>query len=441
MKIRINGVNCNVPNLDATTARALAAQGRFTVLPYTANTTRTLGVDEAIAAAVRIPVSSTRVPASVARSTSATAPTATITLNTAAASVSGGFEVIPTPGEANPNLTIHGGLPEHYVQDGTTGRYVFRGGIRVDGSPMYTYNPATIAFSGRITGKAFDVIWSEGKGTAASYWVFVDGQPTTATPVNLGASTNFQSARLNLAWSTVGTRNVTVLLYHAALVKVYFDASTVQPLPAGLPSLMVVGDSLVEGTSQNTEGGAGAWPWRLARKFQLGRVYNYGYGATGLLATASGNKNSYTQRWLDILTALNGRKLDIGITFSVFNDRAGSAGAEWQAAAALTLTRMKAACVNPLFVGSADPLGVNGSPYTDCSTVLRSLCAAADVPYLDPVTGNLYGADGNVVSKGKPWINSTNASLLIGSDQIHWTDAGLELVADRVGTAIVDLGY
>ncbi|WP_228981309.1 GDSL-type esterase/lipase family protein [Streptomyces sp. DH12] len=271
---------------------------------------------------------------------------------------------------------------------------------------------------------------------AAMYRLSIDGRKVTDLMQPVGGT-------------TAGSGHMmTVDLGSAAPRRIRFDFSTVpfggiylpptatmwsSPLPGG--RFMVLGDSISDGSAQNTGGGAGTWFARAARLLGAADAWEQGRGGTGYI-TAGAFATFGTRAPADVIAWTPTRL----VIWGGYNDNTGSQSAISTAAAALYgQLRSGLPDCEVYVLGCWSPTGSPGASITNTDTTLRIAAAAAGYPFVSPVTGSVYDSAGALVVTHGPWITAGNAAAYVGADGVHPTDAGHVYLSRRIVAAIREL--
>lgn len=204
----------------------------------------------------------------------------------------------------------------------------------------------------------------------------------------------------------------------------------------GVPSqggrLMVLGDSISDGSAQNTGAGSGTWFARTARLLGSTDAWEQGRGGTGYI-TAGSYATFGTRLAADVIAWTPDRLIVSG----GYNDSSGDQGAIATAAASLyAATKAGLPSCQVYVIGCWSPTGSPGAGVTNTDATLRTAAAAAGFPFISPVTGSVYDASGALVATHGPWITAANTAAYIGADSIHPNDAGHVYLSRRITAAI-----
>ncbi|MET9959322.1 SGNH/GDSL hydrolase family protein [Streptomyces sp. NPDC006326] len=257
--------------------------------------------------------------------------------------------------------------------------------------------------------------------SASVYKLSIDGKPLTATPVSIGGTTTGSGHMLKVDFGSSAVRRVRFDLYTVPFGGIYIgpSASLWRPVTAR-GRLMVLGDSITDGSTQNAGGGTGTWLYKAARMLGVTDVWDQARGGTGYIT--AGSYAIFGDRLAADVTAYSP---DVLIIKGGYNDNTGSQSAISTAAASL-YSAAKTALPNTQIIvtGPIAPTATPATSITTTDTTLRTAATAAGLPYISLVTGDTRNGGGTVVSSQSPYITSANASTAIGVDGVHPTDAG-----------------
>ncbi|MFD8949002.1 SGNH/GDSL hydrolase family protein [Streptomyces xanthophaeus] len=200
--------------------------------------------------------------------------------------------------------------------------------------------------------------------------------------------------------------------------------------------LAVLGDSISDGSAHNTGGGTGTWVQRAARLLGTTDVWEQGRGATGYIAVGT-TANFGTRAPADIVAWAPDRL----IVWGGYNDVSGNDQLVIRAAADALYAQIRQglpAC-ETFIVGCWAPTGTPAPSIVATDETLRAAAASAGLPFVSPVTGTIYAANGQAVVTHGPWITTGNASTYVGSDLVHPTDAGHFYLSRRIVAALREL--
>jgi hypothetical protein len=259
------------------------------------------------------------------------------------------------------------------------------------------------------------------------FWIWVDGQPTTAGPVASTAAASNSLHWLRLTWGTARLRRVTIYRENAdwgMLVCGFID--TVSPAPRPATSLWVLGDSYAAGSNATTS--LQGWPFTLGRMLgaevycaaQPGTGYTTGattgYGAAARIARMSG----IAPTWILLAGSINdGPATNAGLAAA-----AASAMSAWKAAS--PTSRLAVMSVQ-------DNAGtMSAGNIANDATVAAAATAAGAAVIARPVAENWITGTG----RSGATANDGNADVFVASDGIHLTTAGHDYYARKMFAAM-----
>lgn len=282
--------------------------------------------------------------------------------------------------------------------------------------------------------------------TGGCYRITVDGRRMTDLMQSLGGTTLGSTHLMTVNLGAAQPRIIRLDFSVAPFGGIYLPpgASMWKP-PTPSKRFMVLGDSIPGGSSMNVGGGSGSWFARAARLLGYSDAWNEALGSTGYI-TAGSTATLGTRAPIDVIP----HAPDTLIISAGYNDNGGSQPAISSAAASL-YSAIKAGLPSTAIyvIGCWSPTGSPGASITNTDTTLRTAAAAANLPFISPLTGGVYNAAGTLVATHGAWITGTgrvgattgsgNADTYIGTDATHPTDAGHKYLADRVVSAIQEL--
>lgn len=282
--------------------------------------------------------------------------------------------------------------------------------------------------------------------TAGFVRILVDGKPLTELMRPIGGTT---PGSTHLITVTLGTAQPRIIRIDCSVVPfggVYLPPTATMWKPKKPPKrMLVLGDSLSGGSNENAGGGAGTWFNKCARLLGYEDSWNEGIGSTGYI-TPGTSVVFATRLPLDVVP----HTPDLLFVWGGYNDNGGDQGALATAASALYAgIRTGLPNAKTIVIGCYSPSGTPGASITNTDNTLRTAAAAAGFPFISPITGNVYGPGGTLISTTGPWITGTgrvgapagngNADFYVGTDAIHPTDAGHKYIANRVYAAVKEI--
>ncbi|HEX5543460.1 MAG TPA: SGNH/GDSL hydrolase family protein [Micromonospora sp.] len=209
-------------------------------------------------------------------------------------------------------------------------------------------------------------------------------------------------------------------------------ATAWKPAPRG-GRLGVLGDSICDGSAENTGAGIGTWVYRLGRLLGCTDVWDQARGGTGYITPGSfatlGNR---------VAGDITPYSFDRLIVWAGYNDNGGNQTTISNAAAAL-YTALKSAIApgGDIFViGCYSATGTPAGSITNTDNTIRAAAAGAGLPFVSPLSGTVYDAVGNPIVTQGPWITAANASAYVGADNVHPNDAGHIYLSRRIYQAM-----
>jgi len=271
---------------------------------------------------------------------------------------------------------------------------------------------------------------------ATMYRLSIDGRPVTDLMQSSGGITAGSSHMLLVDLGSTGPRRIRIDFTTMPFRGVYLPPSATMWQPTGIGGrLAVLGDSLTDGSSQNTGFGQGTWLQRTGRLLGCTDVWDQARGGTGYIT--SGSFATFGDRVASDIVAYAPDRV---IVWGGFNDSGGSQAAIGTAADAVYAAIDAGLPDTQVYViGCWSPSGSPGSGITNTDATLRTAAASAGLPFISPVTGSIYDASGTLVATHGPWITAQNASTYIGGDNTHPTDAGHIYLSRRIYGALLAL--
>lgn len=271
---------------------------------------------------------------------------------------------------------------------------------------------------------------------ATMFRLSIDGRKVTDLMQSSGGITPGSGHLITIDLGSAAPRRIRLDFSTFPFGGVYLPpTATMWHVPAEGGRLMVLGDSLPDGSAMNTGAGAGTWFARVARLLGATDSWEQGRGGTGYI-TAGSFATFATRAPVDVIPHAPTRL----IVWGGYNDSGGDQAAIGTAAAALysTLKTGLPAC-EMYVIGCWSPSGSPGASLTNTDATLRAAAAAAGIPFISPITGTCYDATGALVATHGAWITSGLVAGYIGGDGIHPTDAGHVYLARRITAAIREL--
>ncbi|MEU9703094.1 GDSL-type esterase/lipase family protein [Streptomyces sp. NPDC047981] len=267
---------------------------------------------------------------------------------------------------------------------------------------------------------------------ATMFRLTIDGRKVTDLMQSSGGTTPGSGHLITIDLGSAVPRRIRLDFATFPFGGVYLPpTATMWQVPLQGGRLMVLADSITDGSSQNTGAGAGTWFHRAARLLGSTDAWEQGRGGTGYIT--AGSYATFADRLTADVIAWNPDRL---IVWGGYNDNAGSQPAIATAAAAL-LSAIRTGLPNcdVLVIGCWSPSGSPSSGITNTDATLRTAAANAGYRFVSPVTGAVYDTSGTLVATHGPWITAANAAAYIGGDSVHPNDAGHVYLSRRIAAA------
>lgn len=271
---------------------------------------------------------------------------------------------------------------------------------------------------------------------ASTYQIYIDGHPLSEIPEAYPGTTPGWIHTTTLTFPTSGTRTITFM--HNSMPFGGLCVGTGQSIAnPGTPRMRVVfqGDSITGGSGMNTGDSLGTWAHRFARYSGVDDPWIEAIGGTGYIAT--GSAVTIGARTATDVTAYSPAAV---MLWGGYND-----GLETPSNVATACTSVITAYQSGLpsaqviLVGMWSPAGTAATAHVNIDNALKAVALAKGVPFVSPITGQVLDGAGNVVLTAGKWVTPGNVAAMVGSDGVHPTDAGHELIANRMYDAMVAL--
>lgn len=197
------------------------------------------------------------------------------------------------------------------------------------------------------------------------------------------------------------------------------------------PSLRVagLGDSITDGSAQNTGAGQGTWLKRFGRLIGTSDTWDQSRGGTGYI-TPGAFATIPARCFRDIVPY----RPDVVILWAGYNDQTSDQTVLLQIREAVmdTIETIKASLPNTDIVmgGIWAPTATPGLASTSTNAILKQCAFEKDLPFVEPITGKVYDSFERVVfDNGEPWINNINVAQYIGGDAVHPNNLGHQYLA------------
>lgn len=268
--------------------------------------------------------------------------------------------------------------------------------------------------------------------TATMYRLSIDGRKVTDLMQSSGGTTAGSGHMLTVDLGSAVPRRIRLDFTTMPFGGVYLPpTASMWGVPHRGGRFMVLGDSISDGSNQNTGAGAGTWVARAGRLLGSTDVWEQGRGGTGYITPGS-FATFGTRAPLDVVSWSPDRL----IIWGGYNDNGGSQSAIATAAADLYATiRAGVPKAQVMVAGCWAPTGSPAASIVNTDETLRVAAAAAGYPFASPVTGNVYDGTGALIAEQGPWIRTGQVAAYIGADNVHPTDAGHIYLARRMVAA------
>ncbi|MET9436857.1 SGNH/GDSL hydrolase family protein [Streptomyces sp. NPDC006551] len=272
--------------------------------------------------------------------------------------------------------------------------------------------------------------------SAAMYRLTIDGRRVTDLMQPVGGTTAGSGHMMTIDLGSAAPRRIRLDFATVPFGGIYLPpTATMWQVPLEGGRLMALGDSITDGSAQNTGGGAGTWFARTARLLGSTDAWEQGRGGTGYIT--AGSYATFANRLDTDVIAWNPDRL---IIWGGYNDSAGSQDAIATAAGALfDAIRTGLPGCDVLVIGCWAPTGSPGAGVVNTDTTLRTAAANAGYRFVSPVTGSLYDTAGTLVATHGPWITTANAASYVGADGVHPNDAGHLYLSRRIAASYREL--
>jgi lysophospholipase L1-like esterase len=272
--------------------------------------------------------------------------------------------------------------------------------------------------------------------TATMYRLHINGRKVTDYMQAIGGSTAGSGHIMKINLGSVAPRDIRIDLTTCPFGGVYLPpGASIWSSPPNGGRFMGYGDSITDGSVKNTGAGQGTWLMRAGRMLGFQDIWDQGRGGTGYITP--GSHVTFGSR-LDI-DGIQPQP-DVMVIWGGYNDNAGDQTAI-RSAADDVLGRVKTGLpyCRTLAVGCFSNVASPTAGITNTDNTIKTAAAAAGIPFVSPVTGDIFGPDGTKLETGTPWIHSGNVATFIGSaggDTVHPTDAGHDYIARRMAAAL-----
>lgn len=270
--------------------------------------------------------------------------------------------------------------------------------------------------------------------SATKYRLSVDGRKITDLAQTTGASSAGSSHVLKFTFGSATPRRIRFDFTTMPFGGLFLGpgATAWKPVSRG-GRLGILGDSISDGSSENTGSGIGTWHYRAARLLGCTDVWDQARGGTGYIT--AGSYATFANRVTLDITPYSFDRL---IVWGGYNDNAGNQATIQAAAESLfaTLKSVIAPGGDIYVIGCYSPSGSPASSITNTDNSIKAAADAADLPFISPLSGSIYDAAGTLLATQGAWITAANASGYIGADTVHPNDNGHIYLSRRVVEAL-----
>jgi len=288
-------------------------------------------------------------------------------------------------------------------------------------------------------GTEFEIKMQSSSGNA-NYNVLVDGQYVVARASYKTQAAGGGTFRDRFVFGSRAPRHITIEMYSG----MRFGGIEVDPTgrlikaPVSPLRMVVVGDSLGEGSTQARPCGGYAW---IAGRHMLGiaDIWSASAGATGYVATAGGTKLKYRDRLAEVIALAP----DIVLIQSSINDAGSEASAVTEAGLCFAALRAGLPAAVLIGTGVLNMHGTN-SGYDTIGAGVQAALAALSGPTAY-IANTQSGASTGAGTGSGQWAWGTgntgattgtgNADLYCDTDGTHPNAAGHDYLAWRMGMA------
>ncbi|MFG2292048.1 SGNH/GDSL hydrolase family protein [Streptomyces sp. NPDC048603] len=257
--------------------------------------------------------------------------------------------------------------------------------------------------------------------TTSAYRLSIDGRPVTATTQLVGGTTVGSGHMLKVALGSSAVRRIRFDVYNVPFGGIYIGSTYTLWRPVTTRGrLMVLGDSITDGSTQNSGMGVGTWLYKAARMMGVTDAWEQGRGGTGYITAST--SAVFGDRLAADIVAYNP---DMLVIKGGYNDASGTQSVISSAAAALySAAKTALPQTQIVVVGPIAPTATPAASISATDTTLREAAAAASLPYVSLVSGETRNRAGTVVSTQNPFVTTANVATVIGADGVHPTDVG-----------------
>lgn len=218
-----------------------------------------------------------------------------------------------------------------------------------------------------------------------------------------------------------------------------FPTDTVWPTLGPAVRIAGLGDSITDGSSQNTGAGQGTWLKRFGRLIGCADTWDQSRGSTGYITP--GSFATIPDR---VLRDIVPYRPDFVILWAGYNDQSSNSATLESIRVAFNRTvdliQSNLPTTKIIVGGVWNPTGTVGLSTSSTNDVLKAAAFAKDLPFVDMIAGKVYDTFERVVwDNGEAWITTSNASTFVGGDNVHPNDVGHQYLAHKWAAAFSSL--
>lgn len=277
--------------------------------------------------------------------------------------------------------------------------------------------------------------------TATQYRLYINDRPVTTNTQAIPGPPSAGSS--NVLKVDLGSVDVWKIRFEMTTMPFggVFTAPTDVVWPTNMvgPRIMGFGDSITDGSAQNTGAGQGTWLKRFGRLVGAADTWDQSRGSTGYI-TPGTFAPLPARATRDVVRY----QPDVVIMWAGYNDQTVDPTTleQIRAAALQTIDIIQAGVPNVDIImgGIWQPTGTpTGSPIAT-NQVLKEVAFQRDLAFVEPLTGLVYDRFEQVTfDNGGPWITTNNASVFVGADLVHPNNAGHQYLANKWFAAYASL--
>jgi lysophospholipase L1-like esterase len=270
--------------------------------------------------------------------------------------------------------------------------------------------------------------------SATRYRLTVDGRKVTDLAQTTGASSAGSRHVLKFTFASAKPRHIRFDFTTMPFGGIFLGpgATAWKPTAQG-GRLGVLGDSISDGSSENTGAGIGTWTYRAGRLLGCTDVWDQSRGGTGYIT--AGSFATLANRVAGDITPYSFDRL---IVWAGYNDNGGDQPTIQAAAEALyaTLKSVVAPGGDIYVIGCWSPSGSPAASITNTDNSIKAAALTAGLPFISLLTGEVRNSAGTLLATQGAWITTANAAGYIGTDGVHPNDTGHIYLARRVVEAL-----